>query len=104
MFWSELLIILLIIFLFYYKRNWRPKKPSFFSKGELIKIGHRGAPSLAYENTLDSFIKAMDAGMDGIELDVQFSADKQLIVYHNWALKTLSGIEKRIEKTLTSKL
>ena len=104
MIWPELLIILLIIFLLYYKRNWKPQRFPFFSKGELIKIGHRGAPSLAYENTLDSFIKAMDAGMDGIELDVQYSADKQLIVYHDWAIKTLFGIEKRIEKTSYSEI
>jgi len=104
MIWTELFIILLIISFFYYKKDWHPKRPSFFSKGKLIRIGHRGAPLMAYENTLDSFIKAMEAGVDGIEMDVQYSADKQLIVYHNWDLYPLIGREKRIEKTSYSKI
>ena len=105
MIWPELfIIILLIIFLFYYKRDWQPSAPSFFSKGKLIRIGHRGAPLHAHENTVNSFIKAVEEGMDGIEVDVQYSADKQLIVYHDWNLDALTGTEKRIEKTVYSEI
>jgi len=68
-----------------------PKHPIFLKNGELIKLGHRGAPSLVHENTLDSFKKAIEAGIDGVELDVQFSADKKLVVYHNWDIKDSSG-------------
>ena len=94
-----LLIVLFIICLSFYKNNWVPKHPSFYSKGELIKIGHRGSPSLAHENTLSSFTKAIETGMNGVELDVQYSADKQLVVYSDWALDALTGTDKRIEKT-----
>ena len=98
MIWLEILLIaILIIYLYIYKRNWTPKHPSFYSKGEIIKIGHRGAPSLAYENTLASFTKAIEAGMNGVELDVQYSADKQLVVYHDWGWKYATGTEKLIE-------
>ena len=77
MIWLEILLIaLLIIYFTIYKNKWAPRYPSFYSNGELIKIGHRGAPSLAHENTLASFTKAIEAGMEGIELDVQYSADK----------------------------
>ena len=105
MIWLEiLLIVLLIIYLSIYKRGWTPRHPSFYSKGELIKIGHRGAPSLAHENTLVSFIKAIKTGMKGVELDVQYSADKKLVVYHDWDLEALEGVEKRIEKTSYSEI
>ena len=102
MIWPELIIILLIIFLFYYKRDWNPQKPPFFSDGELVKIGHRGAPLQSHENTINSFIKAVESRVVGVELDVQYSADKKLIVYHDWTLDALLGAEKRIEKTLYS--
>ena len=104
MIWPVLLIIPFIISFYYYKRNWQPHIPSFFSKKELIRIGHRGAPLLAHENTVSSFIKAVETDIDGIELDVQFSSDKQLIVYHDWACKALIGPVKYIDKTPYSKL
>ena len=99
MIWLEILLIgLLIICLSIYKRDWIPKYPSFYTRGELIKIGHRGAPLLAHENTLDSFTKAIETGIMGIELDIQYSADKQLVVYHDWGWKCAKGTEKLIEK------
>ena len=99
-----LLITLLIIYLYIYKKNWKPKYPLFFSKGTLIKIGHRGAPLLAHENTLLSFKKAIETGMNGVELDVQYTSDKQLVVYHDWDLDILIGPDKRIEKTPYSEI
>jgi len=35
-----------------------------------LRIGHRGAAALAPENTLASFAKALEIGVDGIEFDV----------------------------------
>lgn len=46
-------------------------------------IGHRGASSLAPENTLASFRKAIDIGVDYIELDVWNSIDDSLMVIHD---------------------
>ena len=48
-----------------------------------LKIGHRGAKGLAPENTLSSFQKAIDFGCDVIELDVQLTKDKKLLVIHD---------------------
>jgi len=99
MIWLEILLIaLLIIYLSVYKKDWTPRHPSFYLKGELIKIGHRGAPLLAHENTLASFTKAIETGMKGIELDVQYSADKQLVVYHDWVWECATGTKELIEK------
>jgi glycerophosphoryl diester phosphodiesterase len=49
----------------------------------LLIIGHRGAKGHAPENTLISFQKALDLGVDGMELDVHLSADNQIIVIHD---------------------
>ena len=50
----------------------------------MLIIGHRGAPSLYRENTLKSFEIAFENNVDGIELDVQFTKDQYLVVYHNF--------------------
>ena len=47
------------------------------------KIGHRGAKAYVAENTLASFQKAIDLGVDGIELDVHLSLDGKAMVVHD---------------------
>ncbi len=47
------------------------------------KIGHRGAKGYVAENTLASFQKAIDLGVDGIELDVHLSSDGKVMVIHD---------------------
>ncbi|MEM7129152.1 MAG: glycerophosphodiester phosphodiesterase family protein [Chloroflexota bacterium] len=55
-------------------------------------FAHRGAKSAAPENTLPAFEKALEMGVDGVELDVQCSKDNQLMVIHDFTLdKTTSG-------------
>ena len=55
-------------------------------------IGHRGAKGHVAENTLASFQKAIEFGVDGIELDVHLSLDGKLIVIHDDTIdRTTSG-------------
>jgi len=44
--------------------------------------GHRGARGLVPENTIPSFIKALEYGVETIELDVVVSADGKVVVSH----------------------
>jgi glycerophosphoryl diester phosphodiesterase len=44
---------------------------------------HRGASSDAPENTMAAFKLALQQGVDGIELDVMLSKDRQLVVIHD---------------------
>ncbi len=44
---------------------------------------HRGAPSMAPENTLASFKEALELNVDFIELDVRASRDGVLVVIHD---------------------
>lgn len=45
--------------------------------------GHRGARGLAPENTIPSFLKALELPVKTLELDVVISADSQIIVSHD---------------------
>lgn len=49
-------------------------------------IAHRGASGLAPENTLPAFAKAIEAGADGIELDLHLTADGAVVVHHDYRL------------------
>lgn len=61
------------------------------SRGTLFPavIGHRGIPSVYPENTLISFQAALDAGVDGIESDLHWTADNppQLVLLHDDTLE-----------------
>jgi len=51
--------------------------------GRYVEIeGHRGARGLLPENTVPSFIKAVELGVDTIELDVVVSKDNKIVVSH----------------------
>ena len=49
---------------------------------DIIIYGHRGASKYAPENTFAAYNKAVDMGVDGIEIDVHKSKDGHLIVCH----------------------
>jgi len=67
-----------------------------------LRIGHRGAPMLAPENTVAAMHAAIKAGVDGIEFDIHTTADHKMIVIHDGGLaRTTNGGEARVTtKTL----
>jgi glycerophosphoryl diester phosphodiesterase len=52
-------------------------------ESRMMIIGHRGAAALEPENTLISIERAMDIGVDAVEIDVHLSKDKELVVIHD---------------------
>jgi len=61
-------------------------------------IAHRGLfdnVGNAPENTIFAFKKAVDTGY-GIELDIQLSKDKKVVVTHDYTLKRICGIDKNV--------
>ena len=56
--------------------------PDQFRKNT-IRVGHRGAKGYAPENTLKSFQKAIELGVDMVELDVHTCKTGELIVMHD---------------------
>lgn len=51
--------------------------------GRPLRIGHRGAATLAPENTLSSFRAALEIGVDLVEFDVVASPGGELVVAHS---------------------
>lgn len=56
---------------------------------------HRGYSRDAPENTLAAFRAAADAGADWVELDVQLTADEQIIVHHDADFARVTGGAER---------
>ncbi|MCC6741258.1 MAG: glycerophosphodiester phosphodiesterase [Planctomycetia bacterium] len=58
-------------------------------------VAHRGIPSLAPENTLASFAKALDLGATALEFDVHLTADGRCAVLHDETVdRTTNGVGK----------
>jgi len=50
----------------------------------MVKVtGHRGAAALEPENTIKSVRKALDLGVDQVEIDVHLTKDGRLVVIHD---------------------
>ena len=64
----------------------------------MLKIGHRGAKAYAPENTLTSFRKALDLGVDMVEFDVRITKDKYPVIIHANQLGRLTQKTGRINK------
>lgn len=56
-------------------------------------VAHRGYAGLYPENTMLAISKAREAGARFIEVDIQFTADHQPVVYHDLILNRISGQE-----------
>ncbi|MFD7320447.1 glycerophosphodiester phosphodiesterase [Streptomyces sp. NPDC059875] len=66
-----------------------------------LTIGHRGVMGVEPENTLRSFVRAEQVGMDVIELDLHLSKDGALVVMHDADVgRTTDGSGAIAEKTL----
>ena len=67
---------------------------------QFLKIGHRGASGYKPENTLASFEKAIELGVDMIELDVHLCQTGELVVIHDELLnRTTDGYGAVAEKS-----
>jgi glycerophosphoryl diester phosphodiesterase len=49
----------------------------------MLNIAHRGFSGKYPENTMLAFSKAIELGVDGIELDVHLTKDNQLVIIHD---------------------
>lgn len=66
-----------------------------------LRIAHRGAAGTRPELTRPAFERALEIGVDMIELDVQLTRDGQLVVLHDRQLgRTLAGEGPVRERTL----
>lgn len=56
-------------------------------------FAHRGLSSERSENTIAAFRAAHEAGFQGMELDLQLTRDRELIVLHDETLERTTGLE-----------
>ena len=65
---------------------------------QILVEGHRGFCALYPENTLISFEKAMELGVDAIEFDVWLSADKVPVLMHDGNPARTCGVDGDLNK------
>lgn len=65
---------------------------------KFVLTGHRGAKALAPENTLPSFLKALECGATGIEFDVRATADGVPVILHDDELDRVAGVHARVSE------
>lgn len=66
-----------------------PPPPAPVSRPALI--GHRGVPVERPENTMAGFARALELGVDGIELDVHATRDGVLVVHHDDVVRSVQA-------------
>lgn len=67
-------------------------------------IAHRGASAYAPENTFAAFRRAIEAGADGIELDVRLAKDGVAVVFHDSSLKRVAGRNDKLAHYTSTEL
>ena len=75
----------------------RPPRPLIF--------GHRGFGDHAPDNSLYAVERALDAGMDGVDVDGQLTRDSTLVIFHDLSVDRLTADTGRVrDKTLAAML
>src|SRR2546426_6143953 len=66
-----------------------------------LVFAHRGFGNYAPDNSLAGALLAMQAGMDGVDMDGQLSADGELVIFHDLSVDRLTASTGRVNsKTL----
>ena len=76
----------------------------WFSPNTPLIIAHRGLSAEAPENTLAAFSLAADIGADGVELDVQLSADGRPVIFHDSTLERLANRDVKVSDLTVAEL
>lgn len=109
---SSVLGLALLIFLIYLLVLVRPKKAASISPALVTDYAHRGLHSVDVdtvegkqvpENSLLAFELACKRGF-GIELDVQLSSDGCVMVFHDYTLKRMTGVDKKLNELTAEEL
>lgn len=67
-------------------------------------IAHRGASSVAPENSLSSVIAAWNLGIKAVEIDIRHSADDSIVVIHDSNTQRVGDVKMIVNKTKLSSL
>ena len=64
-----------------------------------IRIAHRGASGIAPENTVVAFKKAIEIGVDAVELDLHGTTDGEVVVIHDASLNRTTDYQGPVNQT-----
>jgi glycerophosphoryl diester phosphodiesterase len=77
---------------------WRPRALAGVARGRPWALGHRGVRGPLPENTLEAFRMALDAGLDGLETDLQRSRDGVLVLTHDFDVGGRPVVEQTLDE------
>jgi glycerophosphoryl diester phosphodiesterase len=67
------------------------------SENDILIIGHKGASSIAPENTLKAFQKAIELKADYVEFDIHITKDGKIVIIHDSDKFNATGVKGLIE-------
>lgn len=67
------------------------------SENDILIIGHKGASSIAPENTLKAFQKAIELKADYVEFDIHTTKDGKIVIIHDSDTFNATGVKGLIE-------
>lgn len=74
------------------------------SRNSIVRVAHRGASAQYPENTLLAFRKAIEQGVDVLEIDIHRTADHELIVMHDPTLERTTNGHGNIHEHLLQEI
>jgi len=92
-----ILSILLLLFALWFFVLIRPSGKTVKNDSLLCDYAHRGLHGAVPENSLAAFDLAVKEGY-GIELDVQLSQDGNVMVFHDYSLDRMTGVDKKLRQ------
>jgi glycerophosphoryl diester phosphodiesterase len=69
-----------------------------------LRVGHRGAKAYETENTIASFLKALELGANAVEFDVRQAREETLVVIHDDNLKRVFAVDLRVDEASVADL
>lgn len=95
------LIILILGYFFFYE----PDYGGLIQKQDKVLVfAHRGFGNLAPDNSLVAAKLAIQNDMDGVDVDGQFSVDKELIVFHDLSVDRLTNETGKVSNKTIAEL
>jgi len=91
-------IILISILLIFLSCNKETYEVTNLNGNKITVIGHggMGVGKVYPLNSLESFLKCLAVGADGIEIDVQMTKDLELVAYHDQLLETKTNMNGKV--------